>query len=438
MSTEGSSSATRLLVYSHDGFGLGNLSRTLKMCDSLSQQIQPLSILLVTSSPMVHGFRLPANVDYVKLPCVHRHKRNRYVSKYLSMPVEDLSKFRADLIHSSFQRFKPHLVVIDKAPLGINGELCKSIRWLKRERPQAKLILGLRDVLDNPEHVRALWSSEKFYDAVERYYDSIWVFGSPQVYDVVKEYGFSEAMAAKLSYCGYLLHNPEPRPAADVRRELGVGQGKLVLVTAGGGGDGYDLMKTYLKSIRDLSGAENGKGKGNGNGNGHGNGNGNGAPPVHSLLVLGPEMKPLRKQRLMAKAAVTPGVTRVLEFSTEISSYMNAADLVVSMGGYNTTCEILALQKRAIVVPRVHPVQEQWIRAQRLQDLGLIEMLDPRNLNSEALGAKITAALTDTPARGRVCPVVLSVQGLPPISSLFPAPQAPVDGNGKMAERTVA
>jgi len=398
--------STRLLVYSHDAFGLGNIRRMLKICDQLAKEIPDLSILLLTGSPMIHAFRLSPKIDYVKLPCVHRQARNKYIAKYLRTSFKEISGMREDLILATFKGFRPHIVLVDKVPIGIKGELLKSVEWLKSNQPSSKLILGLRDILDDPEHVRKLWERKKFYDTLERYYDSIWVFGSRKIYDLVAEYGFPDSIARKLNYCGYIMQSPTLRDKQEVRGELGLDSGKFVLVTAGGGGDGYDLMKTYLKSIRSL--------------NGHGNGSEEST--VHSVLVLGPDMPAHKKDRLLRKTHSAPGVVKIMEFSTEMLNYMNAADLIVSMGGYNTVCEILSLEKRAIVIPRVRPVNEQCIRTQRLQDLGLIEMIHPDALTPEVLSQKITHLLFEAGAAPRgLAWKVLDTQGLPRISRLMAA-----------------
>jgi predicted glycosyltransferase len=399
MSTAVSRRSTRLLVYSHDAFGLGNLRRTLKICDQLSKEIPDLSILLITGSAMVQSFRLSSKVDYVKLPCVHRQARNKYVSKFLRTSFAEISGMREQLIAAAFRGFRPDIVLVDKVPTGIKNELLKSIHWLKETNPHAKVILGLRDILDDPEQVRKLWERRQFYDTLERYYDSIWVFGSPSVYDMVAEYGFPPTIASKLNYCGYIMQSPALRDKEEIRRELGFPDGKFVLVTAGGGGDGYDLMKAYLRSLRHLTRR------------------GAAGEAIHSLVVLGPEMPTRKKERLLQRVTNAPGVVKILEFSTEILNYMNAADLVVSMGGYNTVCEILTLEKRAIVVPRVRPVTEQWIRTRRMQALGLIDSIHPEKLTPEHMAEKVAAALFDTERKPREMAInVLDVDGLPRIS----------------------
>lgn len=393
--------STRLLVYSHDAFGLGNLRRMLKVCDQLAKEIPDLSILMLTGSPMVQSFRLSPKMDYVKLPCIQRQARNKYVSKYLRTTFREISDMREQLIQATFRGFKPDIVLVDKVPTGIKGELSKSIEWLKTEHPQSKIVLCLRDILDDPEHVRKLWESRDFYDTIERFYDSIWVFGSPKIYDMVAEYNFPATISAKLNYCGYLMQSPALRDPLEVRRELGLAPGKFVLVTAGGGGDGYDLMKAYLKSLRIL--ARHGAAADR--------------APVQSVLVLGPEMPLRKKERLLQKASTTPGIAKLIDFSTEMLNYMNAADLVVSMGGYNTMCEILTLQKRALIVPRVRPVTEQWIRTRRMEALGLVDMIHPEKLTAENFARQITRVLFESPAaRDASAWRVLDAEGLPHVS----------------------
>ena len=219
---------------------------------------------------------------------------------------------------------------------------------------------------------------------------------------MVEEYEFPESIAKKMNYCGYIMQSPALRAREAVRRELGVDPDKkFVVVTAGGGGDGYDVMKTYLRTCKALLGGRN-------------------ADPeraFQSLLVLGPDMPPHRRERLMNRAKQTPGIVKVFEFSTEMFNYMNAADLVVCMGGYNTMCEILTLEKQAIVVPRVAPVNEQWIRARRMQALGLVDVIHPQELTPEEMGTKLMQGLfevSDRPATGDL----LDTEGLPRISRL--------------------
>jgi predicted glycosyltransferase len=104
---------------------------------------------------------------------------------------------------------------------------------------------------------------------------------------------------------------------------------------------------------------------------------------------------------------------KFIEFSPQLLEYMAAADLVVSMGGYNTLVEILTLEKRALVIPRVHLDWEQLIRASLFERLGLIRMLHPDQLSPETLAAALLGALDDpAPSRQRLQAIGLDLNGL--------------------------
>jgi predicted glycosyltransferase len=75
----------------------------------------------------------------------------------------------------------------------------------------------------------------------------------------------------------------------------------------------------------------------------------------------------------------------VLEFISNPDLLLSRADRIVSMGGYNTTCEVLSYEKHALIVPRSKPRHEQQIRAERLHALGLLEVLPPDQVSPQAL-----------------------------------------------------
>ena len=76
---------------------------------------------------------------------------------------------------------------------------------------------------------------------------------------------------------------------------------------------------------------------------------------------------------------------------------MERAVGVVAMAGYNTFCEILSLDKRAILIPRVLPRREQVMRAMRAASLGLAYTLDPEGPHDPALTTSALHALASQP-----------------------------------------
>src|SRR5437016_1239796 len=129
----------KLMVYSHDTFGMGNVSRMLVICRHLLKSIPDLSILLVTGSPIIQSLRLPPGLDYIKLPCLTRTDYEAYSVKYLGTEIGETIQLRSDLILSAAVNYKPDLLLVDKKPTGVKHELVATLDYLKSDQPDTNL-----------------------------------------------------------------------------------------------------------------------------------------------------------------------------------------------------------------------------------------------------------------------------------------------------------
>jgi predicted glycosyltransferase len=364
----------KLMVYSHDAFGLGNIRRMLAICQYLLKAFPHASILVVSGSPALHSLRLPTGLDYIKLPCLSRDQEGTMNVRYLNTPINDAVKLRSDLICSVAMNFKPDLFLVDKKPNGLEGELTETLQRFQAQLPETKLVLLLRDILDRPDITVAQWQRHGYYEMIETYYDQVWVVGMSEIFDACKEYQFPPAIEHKVRYCGYIRRDPGLRSRLEVRRTLNIQPGeKLVLLTPGGGADGYRLIDTYLKGYASEPFDYN----------------------VKTLIITGPEMEAAQTAELRSRIPSYANLG-LIEFTDDIVSYMDAADLVVSMGGYNTVVELLSRAKRAIIVPRVQPVWEQQIRAERMASMGLFKTLHPDTLTPQQLINLVNSELQST------------------------------------------
>jgi predicted glycosyltransferase len=327
-------------------------------------------------------------LDLIKLPALSKKSHGGYKPRVLPISLAQTISWREQMIVQAVQSFQPDLVLVDKTPGGVEGELHPALRYIKSWRPQTRLVLGMRDIEDAPDATCAEWDANGTRRLHEEVYDSILLYGAREVFDPITEYDMSESAAAKVTVCGYLGRDVSPRPAADVRRELDAGDRPLVVVTAGGGGDGYELLNTFLEARalrRSLS-------------------------ESHCLLITGPLMA-RGKRGLLQQAARTEHLT-LLEFTSDLTSYLAAADLVVSMAGYNTVCEALSLNARLLLVPRNQPRLEQQIRAERMAALGLARVLLPEQLTARKLAHEAEKSLNLPRAT-----VALDMNGLARVAS---------------------
>lgn len=240
----------KLMVYSHDAFGLGNIRRMLAICDHLLSTIPNLSVLVVSGSPALHSLRLPKGLDYIKLPCLGRDSSGTVSAKFLKTNLNDTVQLRADLMLSAAKHFKPDVLLVDKKPYGLMGELAPTLDFLAESACATQLVLLLRDILDHPAATIAQWQRSRYYEAIAQRYAQVWVVGSPAVFDVCREYDFPAEVAAKVHFCGYVRRQQGNQSRVSVRQQLCLApHDRLVLVTPGGGADGYPLVSTYLEAI---------------------------------------------------------------------------------------------------------------------------------------------------------------------------------------------
>ncbi len=336
----------RVLIYSHDTFGLGHLRRCRAIAHSLVERYKGLSVLILSGSPIIGSYDFRARVDFVRIPGVIKLHNGRYTSLGLHIDLEQTLAIRASIIHHTAEIFQPDLFIVDKEPLGLRGEVVKTLEML-RDRG-AVTVLGLRDVMDEPTLLRREWQRKRALPALQDLYDEIWVFGLQQLGTPLAGLNVPRSVRKKTIYTGY-LRREMPSHRVPPSRKM---EDPFLLVTAGGGGDGGVMIDWVMRAYEKDPGL-----------------------PLSALLVLGPFMPPSQQQSFQDRAAKLARVV-TLEFDSRIELLMEQSVGVVAMGGYNTFCEILSLNKRAVLVPRSTPRQEQLIRARRAQKLGLVHMLD--------------------------------------------------------------
>ena len=349
----------RFLLYSHDGFGLGHFRRNLVLAEALIDSSPTASVLLACAADGLDTFTLPDGVDVVRLPGLRKMENGRYVGRRLHLDTGRVRALRASLLASAVEGFRPHVLLADKHPLGIDGELLPAIR--AQRSAGRRTALGLRDVLDDARTTREDWAG--YADLVERLYELVLVYGSRELLVPLRPDLIGEATAARMRYCGYVVSEI---PKGDAPADLpGHGGRKRVLATVGGGEDGMAVLHAFAEASR---GAE-----------------------WLGLVVAGPQMAPNDWYRVRA-AAHRAGVIALRTVSS-IQRWYRHVDAVVCMGGYNTLVEVMASATPTVCVPRTRPRTEQLIRARAFAAAGMIELVEPTSLDPGILGAAIGRVL---------------------------------------------
>src|SRR3954447_10221125 len=113
----------RIAFYSHNGFGLGHITRNAKLAQALLRHRPNADILLITGSAGLNELPAIPNVDYVKLPSVRKQAAGRWRPQSLDIEMEHLLRLRRTMILETIRAYRPHLLVADSLPLGVEREL---------------------------------------------------------------------------------------------------------------------------------------------------------------------------------------------------------------------------------------------------------------------------------------------------------------------------
>jgi predicted glycosyltransferase len=361
----------RYVLYSHDSYGLGHIRRTISVVTQLLKLREESRALVLTGAPRAHYLSYPEGCDYVKLPSVTKGVDGHYEARDLDLSLHDTLRLRTRLIESALASFPPQALIVDHTPQGLCGELLPVLN--RRTQPGNFLrVLGLRDVIDEPEAVRAAWAKDGVLETLRDHYELILCYGSRALFDPIAAYGIPPEIGHKIVFTGYITRNGARLPVEAVLAQYAPRTGQLVALTAGGGGDGNVLVRTMLEAYRALGPA----------------------PEFELLIVTGPLMSPSKRKRFKEQAAALPGVTLV-EFHDDLPAIYRAASYTVSMAGYNTVCELATAGCRSLLVPRCTPRREQLVRAQLLAQRGVARLLSPEKLKPETLIAAIRQGLQD-------------------------------------------
>ena len=354
----------RTMAYCHDSVGLGHFHRTLAISERICGTDPASTFLLATGTPYVPIFDLPEGVDYVKLPALAKTSGASYRGKYLNVSIERILRCREAILLSTAQTFEPEVLLVDKAPSGVCGELLPTLRWLRENLPKTRIVFGMRDIEDDPETTIAQWSANGAISALDQYYDEIWVYGMKNVFDVADAYRLPGSIHDKMRFVGYVVQDP-------CRHDMSRSKGRnRVLVTVGGGTDGEFVLKTFLAEAAGRL-AKNG---------------------THATIIGGPDL-PARAASALKRDAMRIPTVEWLDFVSCLPCHIRQADAIVSMGGYNTLCEVVSNGVPAVVIPRTTPRVEQAIRARLWSRRADLDVICPEQLTPTSLADHLMAKL---------------------------------------------
>jgi predicted glycosyltransferase len=348
-------------MYSQDGNGLGHLRRSFNIARDVRARNPRCDILIVADSPAVSIVGTTPGIDLIKLPTIVKTGSSSWETATLSVSARSLVKLRAQLMLHAFAEFRPDTVLVDHMPVGAMGELKPMLDHASTRPRPPRIFLGLRDVLDRPAVIRRTWGDLGAYDYLP-VYDAVLVYGDRGVYDATAAYGLLP-QARAVVYCNYIAPCRRAPAAPSALRE------PFVLMMGGGGADAFPLAKAFVEAIPAVERELN----------------------IGAVLLTGPNMAAGERARLAERAT---GIQIESRYG-DATEWIRSAAAIVTMAGYNSLCEVLAWQQKALVVPRCGPSAEQQIRSSLFSKRSLIRRLEPKTLDPGRLADALIRLLVD-------------------------------------------
>ncbi len=357
-------------MYSHDTFGLGHLRRCRTIAHALVERISGLQVLIISGSSITGAFDFRVRVDFVKIPSVIKLHSGEYKSMSDHIDIDETIEMRSSMIRDTARSFKPDIMIVDKEPLGLRGEMEDTLLELKAAG--TCLVLGMRDVMDSPELLKREWAPKDMITRIDEIYDHVWVYGPHDFYEPLTGMDVPQSLDKRITYTGFLRRS---MPQSTMRHERT--DKDFILVTTGGGGDGAAMLKNVIAGYEY-------------------------APeiPLDALMVLGPFM-PATERDIIYQRAEATGRIQIIEFDALIEKLIVESSGLVGMGGYNTFCEMLSFGKPSLIIPRRKPRREQFVRASRASELVLARMLHPDDAENPKLMAEALSILPEQPVPSR-------------------------------------
>ncbi len=362
----------RIFFYVQHLLGIGHLKRAATLARALAQRFE---VTLVSGGHAVPDLELGQ-------ASLHQLPPTRATDLYFKLLVDehdqpiddDWRRHRRDALLAAYREIAPQALLFELFPFGrrqMRFELLPLLEQAAAARPRPLIACSVRDILvgqHKPER------NDEMLSLIERYFERILVHGDPELIALDETFPHTARIKGRLAYTGYVVDESGRRGGP------GAAGWDEVVVSAGGGAVGFDLLEAAIAARR-LSRA---------------------ADATWRVLV-GYKVADQEFAALAAEAR-RAGTGLIVERARgDFPTLLMNCRLSISQGGYNTVMETLRAGARAVVVPYAGGIEtEQTLRARLLAERGRLEVVAEDELDADKLAAAVDRALAGPPARAQV------------------------------------
>ncbi|MGB3755997.1 MAG: glycosyltransferase [Rivularia sp. (in: cyanobacteria)] len=367
----------KLLFYCQHILGMGHLVRSMEIVRGLMPDFQ---VCFINGGQVIKEFQFPDGIEVVNLPAIKTDAEFKQLQVVdTSLSLAEVQEFRKKKLLQIADVFQPDVLMIELFPFGRGKfafELIPLLKKLQASEKPVQIISSLRDIVVTKTNQEKY--EEKVCRLMNQYFDMLLIHGDSNFVPLDESFSRLKDIQCETKYTGYVVQKSDFNPELTTQdQEVIESEQPLILVSVGGGRFGHELIDCVIASADILK---------------H-------KLPHHIQIFTGP-FAPEDKFQTWQKNTEHKKNIQVNRYTHNLLNYMQKADLSISMSGYNTTLNVMTTGVRAMILPfKGNDDQEQRIRASKLDQLGVVKMLDDSDLQPEIFSTKVIDYLVTEPKK---------------------------------------
>jgi predicted glycosyltransferase len=371
----------KIIFYCQYVWGMGHLFRSIEVARALSDH----EVILVVGGREV-DIELPEHVTLVRLPGLYMDEQfTTLIPEDPDKAIDDIQRKRQEILFSLCQTHKPDLFIIELYPFGrtiFGFELQPLLDSIQQGRfGKIKVVCSLRDILVEKRDPKAY--EARVLNYLNAHFDLLLIHSDPAIMPLDETFSRVNDIPIPIFYTGFVTRKVKPAAGKKLRRELAIAaQEKLIVASAGGGRSGYTLLSNVIEAVHPLANSQQ----------------------IRLEMFTGPFRDDGEFKKLSANSTKR---IRIRRFTKRFLDYLSAADVSVSLAGYNTCMNLLVTRVPALVYPYLRQ-REQRLRVEKIKKFLPVKILQDIDLNPISLGDHIRQMLgASRPSNG----VALNLDG---------------------------
>ena len=352
----------KIIIYCQYVWGMGHLFRSLELARAFSGH----QVILIAGGREV-DIELPEHVSLVRLPGLYMDEQfTTLMAEDANHSVEFIQHQRKVILVSLFQQHRPDVFMIELYPFGrtiFGFELQPLLDWIHMGRfGDVKVVCSLRDIL--VEKRKQEFYEERVINMLHTYFDLLLIHSDEQLLTLDETFSRMNDIQIPVVYTGFVAPKADPAAGRQLRQELVIGSAeKLVVVSAGGGRSGYSLLNCIMDAYPLMKQTDS----------------------IRIEMFAGPFREPDEFEKLAAKAV--NGI-RIRYYTKRFLDYLSAADLSISLAGYNTCMNLIAARVPALIYP-YSKQREQPLRVTKIDKLIPMKILRDKDIEPQRISHHI-------------------------------------------------